>query len=390
MNVRPGFKSVLFLFLFGSSVLMPTKSRSDYLNDLFVLRVPGIQGAHSFQSMFDVSNENIALGVRELLIGQVDYYDGEILNKFFRIFKSAQKERAIDCQNLGQAVLDGLRDGCAGQLIFLFNPEIAQKIVLYFKNPDLVLEPKVIEKLKEKREMFDAIVINKNPSQFCDFLQLCQKIKKVELQGMTGRQYAKNLGRLFIEALLREFFKTRNIEGIDKMACALLGFCSEVEPFSFQDDVFSKLRDYFLAKIQSPNFLSIEFPAETAKLVSAFSSSAEEFKMCSICTSPMILFVGAPNCNPSSLCHPYCLNQNSCHFCRGISGITCRPPRVRETLPALESRPHSGSRTVTRPNPKKTRGVSVAPAARRSPSPSRVGIRGIQSRQGRGLPRVGA
>ncbi len=383
MNIHSSFRPVLLFFILGFSILKPTKSRSEYLNELFALRVPGIPATHSFQQMANISDEDISSGVSELLLDQVDYYDGEILNKFFRIFKSAQKERAIDCQNLGQAVLEGLRDGSAGQLIFLFKPEMAEKFSTH------VIESEMIVQHRAMKAMFNDIVINKNVSQFCNFLQFCQDIKKIELQGMTGRQYAKNLGGLFIEALSREFFKTRNLEGIDKMACALLGFCSEVEPFSFQDDVFSKLRDDFLARIQSRNFLSIEFPAEAAKLASAFSSSKNPHT-CFICQSPMILFVGAPNCNPSSLCHPYCLNQGCCPFCRGISGITCRSPRARETLPTLESRPHSGSRTVARPNPKKTRGVSVAPAARRSPSPSRVGIRGIQSRQGRGLPRVGA
>lgn len=388
MNITSSFRPVLLLFLLGFSVLKSTKNRSDYLSELLALRVPGIPAVHSFQSMPYVPDDNISSGVRELLLDEVDYLDGEILNKFFRLFKSAQKERSLDCQSLGQAVLQGLCEGCSGQMIFLFKPEMAEKFSSH------IIESEMLVQREAMIQMFNDIVINKNVSQFCNFLQFCQHIKKIELQGMTGRQYAGNLGRLFIEVLLREFFKTRNIEGIDRMACSLLGFCNDVSvrPFSFQDDVFSNLRDYFLLKIQGPNFLSLEFPAEAAKLASAFSSTKKPHT-CFTCQSPLILFAASLKCcKTEGYYHPYCINRGNsgnCHFCRQVLKLSLINPDLipdQTTLPEISVRPPSG--TVARPNPKNaTRRASSG--HHRSPSPARMGFSGVKSRQGRGLPTVG-
>lgn len=379
MNVRSIFKSVLFIILISFNLAKPIKNRSDFLNDLSMLGIDGINPVHCFQEASYISDQEVFVCVRNSLLARIDSVDNGLLLRIFNIFESAQREG----QSLASQIYKGLMAVCCFKMIFAFKDEIAKKFSSKIPEGDTARQE------KEMIELFSDIVLKNDVSQFCNFLQYCTKVEKIELQTMEMRQSIGNLGVFFIDVLLNSFFESKDIKGIDKMACALLGSCLDSTKNLFQSVVFSQLEEHFLDRIKSYNFPSIEFPVEAEKLASAFSS-AKKPHMCFICRSPMILFVGAPNCNPSSLCHPYCLNQGCCPFCRGISGITCRSPRARETLPTLESRPHSGSRTVARPNPKKTRGVSVAPAARRSPSPSRVGIRGIQSRQGRGLPRVGA
>lgn len=385
MNVRSIFKPVLFIILISFNIAKPVKHRSDFLNELSMLGIDGINPVHCFQEAPYISDKEVFVCVRNSLIKRIDSVDNGLLLRIFNIFESVQREGSLDCKNLAAKIYQGLMAVCCFKMVFAFKDEIAKKFSSKIPEGDTARQE------NEIIDLFADIVLKNDVSQFCNFLQYCTKVEKIELQTMEMRQSIGNLGVFFIDVLLNSFLESKkSIEGIDKMACALLGSRLDSKKNLFQLVVFSQFEERFLAKIQRPNFLSIEFPAETAKLVSAFSS-VEKPKMCSICTTPMILFVGAPNCNSSSLCHPYCLNPDCCPFCRAPHGrITLiDPEQVVMSLPSLESRPPSGSRAVARPNPKKTRGVSVAPvAARRSPSPSRVGIRGVQSRQGRGLPRV--
>lgn len=356
---------VLLYFCFFN---LNSKSRADYLYDLAMLDTRFVPQFQCFESPLPISDQTIFQNIARTL----DAYDilSRDMFKIFNVYLQASREKDQDCKRLSEAIYLGLKVATCWKMLFVFDRnayELAQR-------PAVAGIHECSQETEAPAErfdpIFDKIVRDGDIGGFSDFLQNCINVTRE--QGNTNTNYILNVGFLFIDILLNNFIRHRNIEDIDLMACALLGghHDHQVESY-FQSKIFGQLINHFIQSIRPSegSFISLDrrFSYKIEKIIVALSEKGLR-PACLLCSNPLISSICAPDCNPGSFCHPACLKKSngSCPFCRGAHGSTFISPdslskTTLKALPSLEKIGSSDHQSRLRSRTPRGRGLTPKP-----------------------------